>query len=451
MKNQRNFTFRGNAAICLIASAFGVLLALPARADTESEVRALKTQLERQQVQIQMLLDAQEAQKALNQKAASAPAADPKAPASTSGYSFYGVGDISASVADSGKGNKLAFGSGGFYASRLGVKGQRDLGNGLSAVGVAEAGLFLDTGGVGNGSVIPGINNTNASSGAATTTGNQIFSRQIYAGLTSPQWGSLTFGRQYAGSYVIAVSGNVMGTSGYGYSAALTPLNGMPTRANNSAIYSTPNFNGFTGQVLYTTGSENNTNGVVPTAVGSVTSTNDKAGRGFDLSATYAKGPLYGGLSTWSIYNTTYTTGETDLAKKRGWQGALSYDFGILKLAGNYTSAKISGGNYENVTRTLSSSTGWSTSVSVPVGQGRVYVSYTDLDDKSSLNRDAKLYGILYGYDLFQNTKLYAGYGRLKNSATASYSLPDGGNLVGNITTPGTAAKGLVTGLAVTF
>ena len=110
---------------------------------------------------------------------------------------------------NSGAGHKASFGSGGLASSRIGVKGERSLGGDLKVLGLAEAGVLLDTGNTGNASVVPGINNSAASSGGQLGTGSQLFSRQVYAGLASGRYGSVTIGRQYAGSYLAAaVTGN---------------------------------------------------------------------------------------------------------------------------------------------------------------------------------------------------------------------------------------------------
>jgi hypothetical protein len=174
-------------------------------------------------------------------------------------------------------------------------------------------------------------------------------------------------------------------------------------------------------------------------------------GRGYDLTVTYAQGPIYAAASTWNIYNTSFAVGETGLARKKGWQAAASYDFGFIKIVGTYSGAKISGDNYENVTKALSKTSARSPSFSVPFGKSRVYATYTSFNDESSLDRDTKMYGVAYSYDLYENTKLYAAWGRQANNRNASYSLADGGNLVGNVTKPGTAVMGTLAGIDITF
>lgn len=370
--------------------------------------------------------------------------ADPSTPSTN--ISFYGIADVNMTGMDSGFGKKFSFGSGGFSSSRLGFKVTRDVGAGLQAVGLAEGGLLYDTGLLGNASVIPRINHSSASSGGQAGSGPQIFSRQAFAGL-SGSFGAATIGRQHSPSYIAtAFVGAAKGDGLLGHSTSLLPLiGGMPTRLNNSFLYVTPKVAGLSGSLMYTTGNENNVNTTAPVGV---TSTNDKAGRGADAGIFYTQGSLNAALTTWRVKNASYATaGETELARKAGWQLAANYDSGVMRLHANYVDGKISGGNYEYVTKALSSASGVTVSALFPFGKHRFTISYTSLDDKSSLNRDAKLYGLGYWYELDAKSKIYASVGSVKNGPNATYSLADGGNLVGNVTVAGTPVDGLMAGV----
>lgn len=451
MKEGIYLTSRQRFLVKALSATFGCLAAMPVLAD--SEIEALKRELAEQKQLIGKLLAAQESQKQINAKmeAQTVAKVPPAAETSPSGISVYGVADVNVSSMNSGAGHKVSFGSGGLSSSRIGVKGERGLGGDLKVVGLAEAGILLDTGSTGNASVVPGINNSAASSGGQLGTGSQLFSRQVYAGLASGRFGSVTIGRQYAGSYLAAaVTGNAMGVGFYGYSGSILPLVGMPTRVNNSMVYQTPSFYGLTGYLTYTTGSENNV--VSDTVVSGTTKTNDKAGQGYDLALFFKHGPFNAALTGWNIYNASYeSAGEIGLARKTGWQVAANYDFGVVKLHATAVGGKISGGNYESVTKSLSKSTGWSVSAAVPIGSHRIYTSYTSFNDRSPLNKDAKLWGLGYSYDLYANTKLYASWGKMLNSQNAKYSLADGGNLVGNVITSGFDPEGYMAGLNYSF
>jgi predicted porin len=449
-------------AAAILATVCQPAFAAPDSANKEAEIENLKRELEAQRQVLdtqtkllQNLLQGQEEQKKASAKAAQS---DPPTAATTKpgelmpGVTVYGTADVNVANTNSGYGRKTTVGTGGMVASRLGVKGARDIGGDVKVIGEAEAGIAWDNGTVGNGAQTAGINDGAPSSGGLLGSGVQVFSRQAYVGLSSGAAGSLTLGRQYAGSYIAAaVNGYSMGVGFFGNGATLLPLiGGMPTRVNNSIVYKTPLVGGvFSGYLTYTVGSENNIN--TPTAVGATTTT-DKAGQGWDLATFYRQGPFSASVSTWNVNAASYVTaGETALAKKQGAQIAANYNFGIVKVFGSYIGGKITGGNYENVTKTLSKASGWSTSAMVPLGKHAVFAAYSKLDDKSLLNKDASMVGLAYTYELYANTKLYANWGKLTNKGVSTYSLADGGDLVGTVATGGFSPSGFMVGLNANF
>lgn len=370
-------------------------------------------------------------------------------------YKFYGVADVGVTNTDSGFGSKIRLdGGGGFSASRIGINVKRTFGD-MSAIAVAEGGMLFNSGSVGAAAPAIGTNAAAVSSSGATGTGNQIFARQAFAGLQG-SFGQVTFGRQYTGSYVAAaVLGAAHGDGLYGNSATVTPLiGGMPTRANNSVVWKTPKFGGLYVWSTYFTGNENNVASDTVTGAGATaTTTNDKAGAGYDLAVIYGNGPLNATLTTWNVNGSSWASGagETDLATKTGYQLAANYDFGSFKLFGTYVHGTISGGNYENVTKTLSDANGTGVSVLIPFGAHSVSYAYTQLSDNSLKHQDAKVQSISYWYTLAKDTTLYASYGRMENASTSSYALSDGGSLVGSVATPGFSPSGYQFGVNFTF
>jgi predicted porin len=430
-----------------VAATMGALgLALPVAHAADAEVEALKAELAAQRKLIEQLL--------ANQKAAQAPAPSaasttPAAP--SSGVKFYGVVDVSVNVTDSGFGKKTRLdGAGGARASRIGVEATRDLGGGLSAIATAEAALQYDNGTVSNGAAGNGIN-TAPSSGALTGTGPQLFARQIFGGL-SGGFGTVTLGRQYTGSYFGGVVvGSVHGDGFMGNAGLLLPMiGGMPTRVNNSIVYKTPRFGGTWGWLTAFTGSENNVS--APVAASATTTTNDKAGRGFDLAVFHTTGPFNAGITAWDLYADSWVTaGETGLAKKKGYQVVASYNFGPATVHAMYLDGTIKGGNYENVTRALSDAKGYGVGVKVPLGNHTFVVGYGDLNDRSSQNRDATIVGLTWWYTLPGNTRVYASLAKVTNNQNASYRLSDAANLVGTVSAPGVDPKGFQLGMNWSF
>jgi predicted porin len=365
-------------------------------------------------------------------------------------FMFYGNLDVNVINSNSGFGNKVNVGTGGMYASSLGVKLQRDLGSSLRAFAEFEAGLGINYGLAGNGAAGLGINNGAPSSGGNLGTGPQLFSRQAYVGLGS-DYGSISAGRQYTPSYIaIAGHGQAMGGGFFGNGATLlSSIASMPTRLNNSLVYTTPTFSGLKLAVEYSTGSENNTS--VDTAVGT-NSTTATAGRGYDLGVYYKNGPFDAMLTNWGVKAATYVTaGESGLATKRGVQAVANYDFGFMKLYGGYVNGKISGGNYQVNTKTLSKASGESVSAQVPFGKGKLYLAWSRLNDDSPLNKDGTLIGAAYAYELMKGYRVYASWGKLVNNSNGTYALLDGSDVLGNVTRAGFDPSGTMIGLNYVF
>jgi len=443
---------------------------------SKTEIATLKQELAEQRALIDKLLSAQASQKAAIEKietrTAQAPAqTSEQAPAQVAaptpaqavnsalpkGLNLYGTMDVNVASTNSGYGRQLTVGSAGMTASSIGIKGQKEVGNGLSVIGEVEMAVDLSTGVAGNGpGGTVGENNTVPSSGGLTGTGNQIFSRQAYAGLASDILGKLTLGRQYSGSYMaVATESNVFGTGFYGNGGLyLASIGGMPTRVNNAIVYRTSPFEGFlkgfSAHATYTAGSENNLENA---NIVSGTGITDSSGEGYDLALFYRYKGLTTALTGWIVNNASYNAagGETGLAEHKGLQAIVNYDFGFLKLYGHYATGRYSGGNYENVTKKLSDADGWDFSAKVPFGKHAIMASYARIDDKSRLDQDGSLVGIGYTYKLFDATWLYVNWGKQFNSSNATYSLLNGGDLVGRVVEAGYNPDGVMIGLNTKF
>lgn len=360
----------------------------------------------------------------------------------------FGVADVSVAAQNTGFGYHASVNSGGFFASRLGFKGDASLTENVTAVYLAEGGLHFDMGDMGNSTSAGGINNSVGSSGGGNGSGPQLFARQMFAGVRTPV-GSLLIGRQYAGSYLVAAGPATPWPGLYGSSASFLALNGMPLRVNNAVVYASPTVGGLRAYLTGGTGAENNTEGNV--ASGSAF-TNAKSGRVGDAALFYTLGGLNLGASAWYLYNGTFAANETGLATKKGWQAAANYNLAnLFTVYGTVTGGKITGGDYENVTKTLSDSLGWSTALMIPYGNNKLAFNYSHLNDKSKLNKDGDLWGLMYWYKIKPQSTIYATAGWQRNHGTATYSLLDAGSLVGSVARPGADARGFEAGFAQEF
>ncbi|MET3130956.1 GBP family porin [Oxalobacteraceae bacterium GrIS 1.11] len=269
-----------------------------------------------------------------------------------------------------GAGRETKVRDGILQGSRLGFRGNEDLGNGLSALFVLEAGILVDTG--------------------ASDQGGLLFGRQAFVGLKLDQAGSLTLGRQYAPQYLAFKAIDPMDDGFAGAASNLIPNNGK--RINNALKYSSPSWSGFSADLLY--------------GLGEVAGDNS-ASRTIGSSLSYLAGPLLVKLA----YNGANNATATDKAKSTV-VGA-TYDFGVLKAHASYDSNKGTG-TVDNRDLMLG--------LTVPMGAAHtVMASYIRKDDKSSANRDANQIALAYTYTLSKRTALYSSYARISNDNGAAY------------------------------
>lgn len=281
--------------------------------------------------------------------------------------------------------------SGGLNGSRWGLRGSEDLGGGLKANFQLEAGFSADTG------------------TAAAPVG---FNRTSKVGL-SGGFGSIDLGRQYTQMFLLIDGFDAQGTSTFsatnalfGSTAAVAGGALSPSiRWNNSVVYSTPNFGGFSAAVQYAFG-ENGT----PTA---------SSGHSMGLSAGYAAGPL----AVRGVHESVESAGPAATTIKTNGLG-VSYDFSVVKVLAQLVNQKNGaiGGTKEN---------GFVLGVVVPVGAGGIHASVgreAIKDNATGIKlAQATATSIEYRHDLSKRTTLYAGFNnnKLEDSITSTFSSTD--------------------------
>lgn len=161
-----------------------------------------------------------------------------------SSVTLYGIVDnaiawqnnSSGTGATSGGHSKVQMATGIWAGSRFGLKGSEDLGGGTKAIFQLEAGF-------------------NANNGSSQWA-NGIFTRQAWVGLTNQTYGTLTAGRQYTAYYtLLSPYSPTTWLTGY-YGAHPGDIDSLDTsyRANNSLVYMSPKFYGFTVGGSYSLG-----------------------------------------------------------------------------------------------------------------------------------------------------------------------------------------------------
>ncbi|SFH72091.1 Outer membrane protein (porin) [Collimonas sp. OK307] len=296
------------------------------------------------------------------------------AQSSTTIYGVADMGFVFENGSAAGSVTKLTSGVG--YGSRLGFKGIEDLGGGMSAKYVLEAGILMDTG--------------------ASAQGGILFGRQSYVGLSGAP-GSVTLGRQYTPYYWTLFT--LVDPFGTGYAGTATNLMANPGRANNMVLYTTPTIGGVTGELSYSVGE----------VAGNITASRATGG-----SLGYVNGPFVIKLT---FNNAANATG-TDNAKNVLLGG--TYNFGPVKLHAAYAQNKGLG-----TTNTQDGLIG----VTVPIGANRILASYVVKNDRSIANRDAHQFGLGYVYSVSKRTELYTAYAHISNKNGATYTVGNGTEL----------------------
>lgn len=156
-----------------------------------------------------------------------------------SSVAIYGTVDLALTRASSGGATTTGLKEGGHTASRIGFRGVEDLGGGLDAHFVLEAGYDPET-------------------GAGTLPGPALaFTRQSFVGLSGP-WGQVDAGRMYTPMFYTLFKADP-----YGVNAVFSPLNlvsatdaqpgitPFAARASSMLRYRTPSSSPFIADIAY--------------------------------------------------------------------------------------------------------------------------------------------------------------------------------------------------------
>jgi predicted porin len=256
----------------------------------------------------------------------------------------YGIVDAAvANISSTGNKSSLTVLSGGLSTSRFGVKTVEDLDNGMKAVAVLEYALDV-------------ANNTTVGVDAA---GAMKARQQIVA--LAGGFGTVAAGYAQTTGYDFAVKFDPTAGSQVDSVAATNPATLIATnsRAPHAFAYISPDLGGVT--VAYNHSFDVANTGIVANGA---TSGNKTTANLF--SVTYAGGPLAVGF----VYAAT-ANDDTGYAKATQTGLGASYDFGVAKLFGTYTTAKADTTGVAGNTNK-----GISLSVVAPVGPGAIVGSF---------------------------------------------------------------------------
>ncbi len=255
-------------------------------------------------------------------------------------------------------------------ASRLGFRGNEDLGGGLSAQFMLEHRFSPDTG---------------ANSSAAGTQ----WDGASYVQLTHKDVGSLYLGRWYTPAFWINLKTDPFGYDGVGviHTKGLAGfLSTSGVRTNNTVGYKTPSFGGLT------------LNAAVSAGEGA-------GGRQTGLNAEYAAGPIYAGIGYEKIKG-----GATDGHSLVNI--GFAYNFGVIRPMAGYARAKV------GAPGALVSNDFYSIGATAPVGPGQIKAVYYRFDPANDIQESK--FGLGYDYFLSKRTRIYADVGLAKQDGQSN-------------------------------
>ncbi|MDM0001947.1 porin [Variovorax sp. J22P240] len=348
--------------------------------------------------------------------------------ATVSGYSNkaetpFGIGVTTSSTVQN---------SGGYASSRLGFRGTEDLGGGAAASFWLEAGILNDTG----AGFAPG--------------GGLAFNRRSTVSL-SGVLGEIRLGRDYTPTFWNDAIADPFTSNGVGINLIATAsgfntpgqaANGFQAnpnyiRASNSVGYFLPpNLGGFYGQVMY---AFNEANKVDPGVLTPNTPNSQRAGRYAGGRFGYTKGPLDVavalGRSTVGDQFFLGTTTNLDI-----WNVAATYDFGVIKLFGEYSNNKLKT-DFSGIPPVANAfgftnpgANGALIGLNAPIGPGLIRAVYTQVkyNNITAINQIApglapdpksEKFALGYVYNLSKRTAVYATAARIDNKNGADLTV----------------------------
>ena len=302
------------------------------------------------------------------------------ASAQSSSVTLFGVVDASVARISSSGNSVTGMANGGNSSSRLGFRGEEDLGGGL------KAGFWLE------GSV--GVDDGTAS--------GFKFDRRSTVSLLG-NFGEVRLGRDKTPAYQNLETFHAFGDTGMGAinghnlissSATGTSEGSNPKRNSNMVSYLLPKMGGVYGQISHSFG-EQSGNSSLQSSTG--------------LRLGYANGPLN-------------VAGAYGVA--RGGTAAAGVDYKTMNLGASYNFGVVTPmvllasdrGNNKRVDL-------YSVGVKVPLGAGELRAAYSWYKDKKSNNADSQRLALGYGYKLSKRTELYAAVARMSNDDNAKRKL----------------------------
>lgn len=328
--------------------------------------------------------------------------------------------------------------SGAQSASRIGVSGTENLGNGLLVLFRAETG-FCAAGTNQAGAVATGFAGRSRTSSSGWCSGDGFMGRQAYVGLAG-SFGTFLAGRLMNLAYLNEKAADPFQAGMTGnYNNINTEASGAALETDQVLAYVSPDFHGFNTTLGYAFN-------VLPSGyVVSGTTQAQNTTRTWVGGVNYKSGPAFAAVDFQLLQNFDSLPGGTALhtGALKLYQISGGYDFGAVKLSalyGHMTMDYYSGSN-----------TSYLLGATIPVGPGAVLASYDvskyGVGDPAAPR--ARQYAIGYTYSLSKQTNLYASYARISNDAGSTRAVGDATD--GFTGVSGQSSTGLAIGIRHNF
>ena len=330
---------------------------------------------------------------------------------------IYGVADLGYVASSSnrngtttGNANYNGIDSGIWGGSRIGFKGEEALGNGLKTIFTLEYYIAPDEN--------TGVGAAPETTGAGGSGSN---SRQTFVGLSHNKLGTVTFGRQYAPGFYSQVRNDAFAGASIGALAvangagANSIVAGNAARLSNSALYTSPNWNGFTvaGGYSWAEGGLSTNNGVSQGNDGVLAAGLNYANGPLNLDVVYQQRQSKTAAVTAGIAaaggQAAIPASAVSQDNVNEWMVGGSYDFKVVKLFATYQDQNDN--NNSATDHDGASNKVWSLGAAMPVfGNGKIHASFARVDWDKNGAGNSDIWALGYSHALSKRTTLYTTY-----------------------------------------
>lgn len=273
--------------------------------------------------------------------------------------------------------------AGGMTTSFVGVRGNEDLGGGLTASFELQSFMRNDTGAAGRSDGVPGV-----------VAADPLWSKSAWVGLSSPTLGRLRLGNISTLMFINSITSNAFGESTVFSPINLVTLIGSPlsggTSWTNTVAYDTPTWSGLSGSLA----------GAFPEGSGV---------RNLGVRAAYVNGPLAASLAWTDVKKDPITFADgTSRNNTKALQLAASYDFKAVKVFAHLGTIKSDGSATASASDNDITHKIWGLSVAVPVGNGQLLAGAAARkgDERIGASRRTVL-SVGYDHQLSKRTDVY--------------------------------------------